>query len=55
MAARSQKSGPEARRSRAYEAAGAQARFTSFIEADTGHVLSETMWQHVLTTFRQYL
>jgi dienelactone hydrolase len=40
---------------RAYEAAGAKDCFTWFIEAGTGHVLSETMWQKVLTTFRQSL
>jgi dienelactone hydrolase len=41
--------------SRAYAAAGAAERFTWFIEPDTGHVLSEAMWQRVLGTFRKYL
>jgi dienelactone hydrolase len=40
---------------RAYTAAGARDRFTWFIEPETGHVLSEAMWQQVLRTFRQYL
>jgi dienelactone hydrolase len=41
--------------SRAYAAAGCPERFTWFIEPDTGHVLSEAMWQKTLAIFRQYL
>ena len=41
--------------SRAYAAAGAAERFTWFIEPDTGHVLSEAMWQRALGTFQKYL
>lgn len=39
----------------AYKAAGAEDRFTSFIEEDTGHVLSEAMWQQVRKTFAKHL
>jgi len=39
----------------AYQAAGAAERFTWFIEPDTGHVLSEAMWQHVRQTLAKHL
>ena len=40
---------------RAYEEAGAAEQFTHFIEADTGHVLSERMWEHTRETFQKHL
>lgn len=40
---------------RAYEAVHAEDQFTWFIEAQTGHVLSPTMWDHVRTTFAKHL
>ena len=39
----------------AYKAAGAMDRFTWFIENNTGHVLSEAMWQRVRDVFAKYL
>jgi dienelactone hydrolase len=39
----------------AYKAAGTENRFTWFIEENTGHILSETMWQHVRKTFAKHL
>ena len=39
----------------AYASADAADRFTSFIEPDTGHVLSEAMWHHTRDTFSKYL
>lgn len=39
----------------AYEAAGANDRFTHFIEAGAGHVLSEVMWRRVRETFAKHL
>ncbi|MBI1374920.1 MAG: hypothetical protein GC159_19555 [Phycisphaera sp.] len=39
----------------AYRAAGASENFTYFIEPDTGHVLTDTMWKHVQATFDKHL
>ena len=39
----------------AYNAAGADDRFTWFIEKDTGHVLSEAMWQEVREVLAKHL
>ena len=39
----------------AYKAVGAEDRFTSFIEPDTGHVLSEAMWKRVREFFAKHL
>ena len=39
----------------AYKAAGAADNFTHFIEEDTGHVLSEAMWQHTKDVFAKHL
>ncbi|MDA1051452.1 MAG: dienelactone hydrolase family protein [Planctomycetota bacterium] len=39
----------------AYAAANAADRFTYFIEADTGHVLSDAMWQRTRDTFAKHL
>lgn len=39
----------------AYTKAGAADQFTYFIEPDTGHVLSDTMWQHTRNTFEKHL
>jgi dienelactone hydrolase len=39
----------------AYAAANAADRFTYFIEPDTGHVLSNAMWQRTRDTFAKYL
>lgn len=39
----------------AYAAAGAADRFTYFIEPDTGHVLSESMWKKTQETFAKHL
>ena len=39
----------------AYKKAGAPGNFTSFIEADKGHVLSEAMWQQVKDVFSRHL
>jgi hypothetical protein len=40
---------------RAYDAAGAREKFTYFIEAGTGHVLSEAMWSRVRDCFDKAL
>ena len=40
---------------KAYEAAGAADKFSWFVEPDTGHVLSEAMWQRVQDTFKKHL
>ncbi len=40
---------------KAYEMAGASARFTSFIEEGKGHVLSPAMWERVRTKFAEQL
>ena len=40
---------------RAYEAAGAADRFTSFVEPDTGHVLTAAMWDKVKAVFARHL
>jgi len=39
----------------AYKALGAADKFTSFIEPDTGHVLSEAMWKLVREFFARHL
>ncbi len=39
----------------AYKQAGAPQNFTSFIEEDKGHVLSEAMWQRVKEVFSRHL
>ena len=39
----------------AYQRAGAPENFTFFVEPETGHVLSETMWQHAKETFARHL
>ena len=39
----------------AYKAVGAEDRFTSFIEPDTGHVLSPAMWTRVRGFFAKHL
>ena len=39
----------------AYKAAGAADKFTYFIEENTGHVLSEKMWQLTRDKFNKYL
>jgi dienelactone hydrolase len=39
----------------AYRAAGAEDRFTHFIEQDTGHVLSEEMWLRTRQHFAKHL
>lgn len=39
----------------AYQAAGAAAQFSHFIEAGTGHVLSEEMWRRARECFRKHL
>ncbi|MBC8355913.1 MAG: dienelactone hydrolase family protein [Planctomycetes bacterium] len=39
----------------AYTNANAADQFTYFIESDTGHVLSDTMWQHTRDTFAKHL
>ena len=44
-----------ARIAAAYEKAGAADRFTSYIEPDAGHVLSDKMWKHVKGMFEKYL
>jgi len=38
-----------------YKAAGESDNFTFFIEPDTGHVLTESMWQHVKECFERNL
>ena len=38
-----------------YSEQNAAAQFSFFIEADTGHVLSEAMWKQTLTLFNQHL
>jgi dienelactone hydrolase len=38
-----------------YKKAGAADKFTCFIEPDTGHVLSDAMWQHVKDCFAKHL
>lgn len=38
-----------------YKQAGAPDNFSYFIEPDTGHVLTESMWEHVKTCFEQHL
>ena len=48
------KSGVEIIR-RAFEAKGAQDRFTHYIEEDAGHVLSEEMLRRVKAHFAKYL
>ena len=40
---------------RAYEASHAEDKFTSFIEKDTGHVLSVEMWRRVKQHFERHL
>jgi fermentation-respiration switch protein FrsA (DUF1100 family) len=40
---------------RAYQAQHAEDKFTFFIEADTGHVLSETMWIKTKDFFARHL
>lgn len=40
---------------RAYEAVHAEDKFTSFIEPNTGHVLTPAMWEHVRATFAKHL
>ncbi|MCA9064068.1 MAG: dienelactone hydrolase family protein [Planctomycetaceae bacterium] len=39
----------------AYAAVGAADRFTYFIEPDTGHVLSDAMWERTQKTFARHL
>lgn len=39
----------------AYADQDAGEQFSSFIESDTGHVLSEAMWQRTLATFNKHL
>jgi hypothetical protein len=39
----------------AYQRAGAPENFSFFVEPDTGHVLSKTMWQQVKTCFARHL
>lgn len=39
----------------AYDAVHAKGRFTSFIQEDTGHVLSPEMWELTLAFFNRYL
>jgi hypothetical protein len=41
--------------SEVYRKAGVPENFTSFIEPDTGHVLSEAMWQKVKECFARHL
>jgi len=38
-----------------YAESDAAEQFTSYIEADTGHVLSDAMWQHTQATFAKHL
>jgi dienelactone hydrolase len=38
-----------------YQKAGAAEKFTCFIEAGKGHVLSDAMWHHVKETFKKHL
>ena len=38
-----------------YNQSGAAEKFTFFIEPDTGHVLSEAMWQHAKECFAKHL
>jgi len=38
-----------------YKKKGVRENFTYFIEPDTGHVLSEAMWQHVKVCFNRHL
>ena len=38
-----------------YKKAGVTENFTCFIEPDTGHVLSESMWKHVKDSFARHL
>ena len=38
-----------------YMKAGVPDNFTYFIEPDTGHVLTEAMWEYVKTCFDQHL
>ena len=40
---------------KAYADAGAAENFSAFIESDTGHVLSEAMWDHVKSWFAEHL
>jgi dienelactone hydrolase len=40
---------------RAYEAMHAEEKFSYFIEPNTGHVLSQAMWQRVRDWFKQHL
>ncbi|MCK5281159.1 MAG: dienelactone hydrolase family protein, partial [Cyclobacteriaceae bacterium] len=39
----------------AYKQAGVSDNFSFFIEPDTGHVLTDTMWQHVKVCFDRHL
>ncbi len=39
----------------AYKRADAIDRFTSYVEPNSGHVLSEQMWSQALNTFKKYL
>ena len=39
----------------AYHKAGVPDNFTSFIEPDTGHVLTDAMWNHVKNCFERHL
>ena len=38
-----------------YQAAGVSENFTYFVEPDTGHVLTDAMWQHVKECFGKHL
>lgn len=40
---------------KAYQKADAPQNFTSFVEPNTGHVLSKAMWQHVKECFARHL
>jgi len=44
-----------ARIAASYESQGTAENFTSFIEPDTGHVLSPKMWQHTRAVFEKHL
>lgn len=39
----------------AYQKAGVPDNFTSFIQPDTGHVLTEAMWEHAKKCFGRHL
>lgn len=40
---------------KAYEKAGVPEKFSAFIELDTGHVLSDKMWQKTQKFFDKHL